>query len=165
MVSRYKYVNFKTKKMKRIVIVYENISKKLNNAKDLPLLFMRLVLAYGFYDPAIKKWNNMDDIISWFDSMGMPFPTINAYLSATTEMTGVVLLTLGLFTRLISFPLMVVMLVAINTVHWSNGFEAGNNGFEIPLYYLIMLFTLMIYGGGKISIDNLIKSATKKIKG
>ncbi len=163
MVWRYKYVNFKTKKMKKLVVVYNNISNKLSKAKDLPLLFMRLVLAYGFYDPAIKKWNNMSDIISWFDSMGMPFPTINAYMAATTEITGVVLLTLGLFTRIISIPLMVVMLVAINTVHWTNGFEAGNNGFEIPLYYLIMLFTLTIYGGGKISLDSLIKGATKKL--
>jgi len=149
--------------MKKLVVAYSNISNKLSKAKDLPLLFMRLVLAYGFYDPAIKKWNNMSDIISWFDSVGMPFPTINAYMAATTEITGVILLTLGLFTRIISIPLMVVMLVAINTVHWSNGFEAGNNGFEIPLYYLIMLFTLTIYGGGKISLDSLIKGATKKL--
>ncbi|NOY50487.1 MAG: DoxX family protein [Chlorobi bacterium] len=130
-------------------------------AKDLPLFFMRIVLAYGFWGPAMMKWNNIDGIIEWFDSMGMPMPALNAYLSASTEMAGVILLSLGLFTRLISIPLMVVMLVAIFTVHYSNGFEAGNNGFEIPLYYLLMLLSLTIYGGGKISIDYVIKRATK----
>ena len=48
------------------------------------------------------------------------------------------------------------MLVAIVTVHMGNGFEAGNNGFEIPLYYILMLFILVVNGAGKISIDNLL---------
>jgi len=49
------------------------------------------------------------------------------------------------------------MLVAIKTVHLANGFEAGSNGYEIPLYYIIMLITLVVYGPGKISIDRIIK--------
>jgi len=138
------------------------ISEKTEMAKDLPLLFMRLVLAYGFWGPATMKWNNMDGIIEWFEGMGMPFPTLNAYLAASTEMAGVFLLLFGLFTRLISIPLMVVMLVAVFTVHFTNGFEAGNNGFEIPLYYLIMLFTLTVYGAGRFSLDSIIKRATKE---
>lgn len=145
----------------RLTKVCKIISDKTEHLKSLPLLFMRLALAYGFWGPAKMKWNNIDAIVEWFEGMGMPFPTINAYLAAGTEMTGVFLLTIGLFTRLISIPLMVVMLVAIFTVHFTNGFEAGNNGFEIPLYYLLMLFTLTIYGSGKFSIDNIIKSATK----
>ncbi len=127
-----------------------NFTRKLN---DIPLLLMRLILAYGFYGPAMMKWRNMKGIIDWFDSMGIPFPGLNAYLSATTEILGVVLLTLGIGVRLITVPLMIVMLVAIFSVHINNGFEAGANGFEIPLYYLIMLFTLFVYGPGKISVQ------------
>jgi hypothetical protein len=61
------------------------------------------------------------------------------------------------------------MIVAIKTVHWANGFDAGNNGFEIPLYYLIMLLTLMVFGSGKISLDNFINNrhsalSNKKIR-
>tara|TARA_Y100001934_G_C11658279_1_gene453212 strand:+ start:118 stop:381 length:264 start_codon:yes stop_codon:yes gene_type:complete len=86
----------------------------------------------------------------------MPLPALNAYIAATTEALGVLLLTLGLGVRLISIPLIITMIVAIKTVHWGNGFEAGNNGFEIPLYYIVMLFTLVIYGGGKFSLDYFI---------
>ena len=64
---------------------------------------------------------------------------------------------IGIGVRFISIPLMVIMLVAITTVHFGNGFEAGDNGFEIPLYYLLMLFTLFVYGGGKLSLDGFIK--------
>ncbi len=137
--------------------VCDSISKKIKSLESLPLLFMRLVLAYGFWGPAMMKWKNMDGIIDWFSSMGIPFPAVNAYLSATTEITGSILLLLGFATRLISIPLIIVMLVAIFSVHISNGFEAGNNGFEIPLYYLIMLFTLFVYGPGKYSIQYLLR--------
>ena len=51
---------------------------------------------------------------------------------------------------------MVVMVVAITLVHLPNGFSSGDNGFEIPLYYLIMLFVLLTHGAGKISVDALL---------
>lgn len=124
--------------------------------QSIPLLLFRLVLAYGFFVPAKMKWGNIDGIAEWFGSMNIPLPTINAYMAATTEALGVVLLTLGLATRLISIPLMFVMVVAILTVHLGNGFEAGDNGFEIPLYYLLMLLTLVISGPGKYSVDSIL---------
>ena len=43
----------------------------------------------------------------------------------------------------------------------SNGFEAGANGFEIPLYYLLMLVSLIITGPGKLSVDALIDKEKK----
>ena len=143
----------------KILNKYETAVGFLRKFSDLPLLFMRLVLAYGFWGTGMMKWKNIDGVAEWFGSLGIPFPTLNAYLAATTEVIGVFFLLFGLFIRIISLPLMFVMLVAIFTVHLHNGFEAGNNGFEIPLYYLIMLFTLFIYGGGKISLDNVLRRA------
>ena len=109
----------------------------------------------------MMKWGNIEGIAQWFESLGYPLPLFNAYAAATTEIAGAVLLLLGFGTRLISIPLIFVMIIAITTVHWTGGFEAGNNGFEIPLYYMIMLFTLLIYGGGNISLNGLIKKFQK----
>ncbi len=128
----------------------------LGHGRDAALLFARLAVAYGFYEPAMQKWSDIHAVSVWFESMGYPFPTLNAYMAATTEITGVVLLTLGLFTRLISIPLMVVMVVAILTVHLPNGFGAGNNGFEIPLYYMLFLAIFASFGAGKFSLDHLL---------
>ncbi len=141
----------------KMIGVCDTFSSKTEMLKDLPLLFMRLILAYGFWGPGMMKWKDINSIANWFESMDYPMPLFNAYAAATTEVAGAVLLVLGFATRLISIPLIVVMLVAIFTVHGANGFEAGNNGFEIPLYYLIMLFTLTIYGGGKISLEGVIR--------
>ena len=139
--------------LKTIYPITKNI---LSNGQSISLLFARLTVAYGFYQPAMQKWSDISSVADWFGTLGIPFPTLNAYLAASTELLGVVLLTLGLFTRLISVPLMVVMVVAITTVHLSHGFAAGDNGFEIPLYYLLFLALFASLGAGKLSLDHLL---------
>jgi putative oxidoreductase len=135
---------------------YDSLVNHIKKASSVPLLLLRLILAYGFYGPAKMKWKDINSVANWFESIGIPAPAFNAYLAAGTETLGIILLILGLGTRLIAIPLMITMLVAIKTVHWANGFEAADNGFEIPLYYIIMLLTLLVYGSGKWSLDYLI---------
>jgi len=129
--------------------------------QSIALLIARLIIAYGFYEPAMSKWKDIDSVAGWFASMGIPFPTLNAYMAAGTEILGVGLLVLGLFTRLISLPLIVIMIVAIFTVHLDNGFSAGTNGFEIPLYYMIFLMIFVSHGAGKFSLDNVFFNKNK----
>jgi len=136
--------------------LYPVIKRILNNGQSISLLLARVAVAYGFYMPAMEKWSDISAVADWFGSMGFPFPTLNAYMAATTELLGVILLTLGLFTRLISLPLMVIMVVAIATVHLSHGFSAGDNGFEIPLYYMLFLALFASLGAGKLSLDYLL---------
>ena len=140
----------------RLKEMYLEFSRLSEYLKSVSLLFARLLVAYGFYEPAMMKWNDINSVAQWFGSMGIPFPTLNAYMAASTEVAGVVLLTLGLFTRLISIPLIIIMIVAIVTVHINNGFSAGDNGFEIPLYYMSFLLIFFSHGAGKFSLDRLI---------
>ena len=136
--------------------IYPITKNILSHGQNISLLLARLTLAYGFYGPAMQKWSDISSVASWFGSLGIPFPTLNAYMVASMELLGVVLLTLGLFTRLISLPLIVVMVVAITTVHLAHGFSAGDNGFEIPLYYMLFLALFASLGAGKFSLDHLL---------
>jgi len=145
--------------------VLKKLNKKLTEIgskfQDLALLLLRLVLAYGFFGPAMMKWKDISAVGDWFASLGYPFPHLNAYLAGITELLGVVLLVLGLGTRLITLLLIFVMFVAITTIHLKHGFQAGNNGFEIPLYYAIMLFTLFAFGPGKYSLEYFLCKKNK----
>lgn len=82
--------------------IYQKFSRKMENLKDLPLLFFRLILAYGFYTPAVNKVKDFKSIAEWFESMNYPAPLLSAYLAGITEALGVVLLILGFGTRFIS---------------------------------------------------------------
>jgi putative oxidoreductase len=141
---------------------YRRLVRVLNNGQDLSLLFLRLLLAYGFWDTAKTKWDDIDSVAEWFYGLGIVAPKFNAYFAASVEMAGVFLLLFGLGTRLISIPLIITLIVAIKTVHWENGFASGNNGYEIALYYILMLFVLTCFGAGKLSIDYLIQKKTNR---
>ncbi len=148
--------------MNKIIYLYLNTTKILGKLEALPLLSARLVLAYVFYITGTAKWKDINSVAEWFASLHIPMPKLSAYLTASTEITGVVLLILGLGTRFIPLPLIAIMLVAIKTVHWQNGFAARNNGYETLLYFIVMLFTLIVFGAGKLSIDQLIKTKYKQ---
>ena len=134
---------------------YIEFTRLTQYSHSLALLFARLSIGYGFYNPAMNKWQDMPAIIKWFDSLGIFLPTISAYLAASVESIGVILLVLGLFTRIISIPLMFVMFIAITFVHLENGFSIADQGFEIPLYYFIFLMIFLSQGSGRFSLDHL----------
>ena len=159
--------------------IYKEFTRLSEYTSSLGLLGLRLILAYTFFAPAMMKWSDISSVAQWFEYMGIPFPTLNAYMAAGTEMAGVILLTLGLLTRFISIPLIVIMFVAIATVHGQNGFAFVNeavsftdayvngtlvegtiiqlqNGYELVLYYILMLFVLVGNGAGKFSVDRLL---------
>ena len=135
---------------------YLELSVLLDHFQSLALLFARLAVAYGFYQPALLKWSNFDNTVAWFAELGIPFAPLTTFLTASFEIVGVVLLSLGLFTRFISIPLMVILVGAIVTVHIGHGFSAGDNGFEIPLYYFLFLAFFASRGAGKFSLDRVI---------
>ena len=127
----------------------------LTYPKNLVLFILRLVLAYGFSAPAILKINYLNETMTWFENISIPFPVLTAYLVSGIESVGIVLLVIGLFTRYMAILLSCVMLGAIFFVHLPNGFSAVNNGFEIPLYYLIFLIIFATHGAGKYSLDRV----------
>jgi putative oxidoreductase len=128
----------------------------LSYPKNLILLMLRLIIAYGFSMPALLKVNYLEETATWFENISIPFPTLATYVVSGIESVGIVLLVVGLFTRYISILLSCVMLGAIFFVHLPNGFSAANGGFEIPLYYLLFLILFASYGAGKYSLDRLL---------
>lgn len=75
--------------------------------------------------------------VAWFSQptaeggLGLPFPWLLAFLATSTEVLGLICITLGLFTRIIAIPMMIVMSVASLMVHWSHGWLAiASNSME-----------------------------------
>lgn len=105
-------------------IYFETIGK-INYADGLAPLAFRLFLAPIMLQSGWTKYVGFDDTASWFEhSLGLPYPELMAALAVGAELVGGILLVIGLGTRLIVVPLMVVMLVAAFAVHWDNGWLA-----------------------------------------
>jgi putative oxidoreductase len=78
-----------------------------------------------------------------------------AAVNGLAEFGGGALLVLGLITPLGSAAVAGVMLVAIATVHWRNGFFSSNGGYEFNLLIVAAAIALAFTGPGTISIDDL----------
>jgi len=94
--------------------------------------------------------------LGWFVSNPAPFPFMRpAWLwmgaAAFSELIGGVLLIFGLMTRVGAFLLTCVMLAAIVGVHSPHFFAPA--GMEYPLVLLAGCLSLLMAGGGALSVD------------
>jgi putative oxidoreductase len=132
------------------------------------LLIVRVVLGVIFFAHGGQKvfgWfggPGLRGVVSYFkQSLGVPAPL--SVLAALTEFFGGLAMIVGLLVRPAAVGLIVVMLVAIATVHWRHGFflnwslEPGKgHGFEMNLALIGMALAVLVGGGGALSIDRLI---------
>lgn len=112
----------------KIVIAFQMLMDRLTSAQFLASLALRAYLAPVFWVVGMNKVNSFPDIVNWFGNpewgLGLPFPTLMAFLATAAEVGEAVLLALGLGTRWATIPLMITMLVAAFSVHWVNGWQA-----------------------------------------
>jgi len=94
----------------------------------------------------------------WMASIGLEPGLLMAALSGSAEFFGGVFLLLGLLTRPSALVVAFTMAVAIFSVHIHNGLFMSNNGYEYALALLAAAVSLIISGGGRASVDNLIAS-------
>jgi uncharacterized membrane protein YphA (DoxX/SURF4 family) len=109
-------------KMLKIAIQLCNQTKYFD---FLAPLFLRLYLVPIFWMAGITKFSNFSNTVDWFGNsdwgLDLPFPFLLVFLVASIELFGAIFLLFGLGVRLISIPLMIIMVVAAVTVHLKHG--------------------------------------------
>ena len=127
-------------------------------------LVLRLTLASVIFPHGAQK------LLGWFGGSGfegtmgfftqqMGLPSVIAFLVIMGESLGSLALLVGLLTRFTAASYIVIMLGAIATVHWPNGFfmnwfgKQAGEGFEYHLLVIGVSLTLLITGAGKWSLD------------
>ncbi len=90
----------------------------------------------------------------WLESIGLAPGLLMALLAGGAEFFGGLALILGLLTRPAAFALSIAMVVAIFSVHFSNGLFISNNGYEFGLALLAASLSLLASGGGKAAVDS-----------
>jgi putative oxidoreductase len=136
---------------------------------------LRLVIGYGFL---AHGWAKLGRGPAGFgkllDQIGAPLPELTAWVSTLIEIAGGLAILAGAFVAVVSVPLIVLMLVAMFTVHLRYGFSAINTigltadgpqfgppGYEVNLLYIAGLLALILAGAGPWSIDGWL-SARKR---
>lgn len=92
----------------------------------------------------------------YMESIGLAPGHLMAILAGGTEFFGGLALIIGLLARPAALGLTFLALVAIFTVHISNGLFMTNNGYEFALALLGGSLAVLIEGAGKLSVDRAI---------
>src|SRR6516162_3127094 len=131
---------------------------------------LRLVIGYGFVAHGWAKLSRGPaGFAKLLEQIGAPLPEVTAWVSTLIEVLGGLAILVGAFVAAVSLPLIVMMLVAMFTVHLRYGFSAINTigltadgpqfgppGYEVNLLYIAGLLALLLGGAGPFSIDRLL---------
>jgi len=143
----------------RVNGLVENTTGKL--AFIAPLA-TRIVIGLAFFQAGTGKFRHFENVVGFFQGLGIPFPAFNAGLVATMETVGGLMLIFGLFTRFFAAGLSVTMVVALLTADTANFLASWGGASEISptdvtaFTFLLFLLWLIFYGAGKLSLDALL---------
>lgn len=128
----------------------------LHAGRWLGPLVVRLSFGYFWLETGIAKVQNLDGFTQRFVGWGIPFPAFSAGMSAWTELVGGLLIMLGLFTRLVSIPMIINMAVAVTLVVSKNLMGLDDYVEADEIVYSLIFFWLLMAGPGKVSLDTLL---------
>ena len=136
---------------------------KLNSVHPyVSTLGLRLLLAYEFWESGVMKFGGANWFADIMQQFPFPFNIIPAdvswQLATWSELLGAIALVLGFGTRFFSLSLIIVTIVAWYAVHAGNGYNVSNNGWKLPLIYLVMFVPLLLGGAGRLSLDYWMKT-------
>ena len=126
-------------------------------------LATRIVIGLAFFQTGTGKFRNFENVIGFFDSLGIPFPAFNAGLVASMETIGGLMLMLGLFTRFFAGGLSITMVVALLTADTADFLASWGSASELSptdvasFTFLLFLLWLVFYGAGTLSLDALLR--------
>jgi putative oxidoreductase len=137
---------------------------------------LRLIIGIGFFLHGYAKLaRGPDDFTHILSALGMSHPALLAWATIIVEIAGGLAVIAGLFIPLASVPMIIVLLVAIFTVHLPNGFSSiklqsvtsagahfGQPGYETDLLYICGIIALVLGGSGPLALDRyLLRFLTK----
>ena len=143
--------------------IYGFFIKIGSNLQSLFLLYMRATWGHQFFLAGLDKFKEIPKTIESFAGLGIPHPEFHAYTVSFFESVGGILLVVGFASRLISIPLIFIMITALSTAH-AEGLasfkwilDPKSLVLQDPYPFLITALVVLIFGPGRISLDAWIK--------
>jgi putative oxidoreductase len=127
---------------------------------DLAAALLRTGLGAMFIAHALLKYFvfTLPGTAQFFGSLGLPEAL--GYATFAAELVGGVLLLLGVYTRVVAFALLPVLLGAL-WVHAGNGwlFSAPNGGWEYPAFLALVSVVVGLLGNGAFAVQSRQRNA------
>ena len=150
--------------MNQLLNTYRRVISAFSSLQSAMLLVVRLYWGFQFAQAGWGHLHSLPKLVSYFTSLNIPFPALNAPFIGCLEFIGGILMMLGLLSRPIAFLLACDMFVAFWAgehsafVSFFSDLVSGNSKFVDATAYTFLFASLMIliFGAGLFSVDTLI---------
>ena len=137
-----------------------------NTMNDNRTIIIRLIVGLVFLSEGIQKFLFPELLgTGRFLKIGFSHPAFWAYFTGIFEIICSLFVLLGLFIRLFSIPLIIIMITAFITTKWpiliEKGFWVMAHEYRTDFAMTFLLLYLIIYGSGGGSIDSKRKDLLK----
>jgi putative oxidoreductase len=125
------------------------------------ILFLRVIVGGTMFAHGTQKlfgWfggPGLRGTAGFFGSLRFRSPLAMAAIAALSETAGL-LFAFGLLTPFAALAIASVMVVAVGSVHFKNGFFAGNGGYEFNLTLFAVAVAVAATGPGRFSLDRAL---------
>jgi uncharacterized membrane protein YphA (DoxX/SURF4 family) len=126
------------------------------------VIFIRLAVGLIFFTQGVLKYIDPKMGVVRFARIGFPYPAFTAHFVGTFEIVCGLLVLVGLFTRIASIPLLIVILTAIATtkipelITPAQGFWFMVSDARTDFAMTMCLLFLIVIGAGAWSLDAVI---------
>jgi putative oxidoreductase len=149
----------------RVVDIAYPLLQKLT--LSVALLLMRIIYGWQFFSAGSGKLKNIEKPAAFFAEIGIPLPTLNAYVVGALETFGGLALLVGIASRLSAGVLTVTMVVAYITTEMEALqllFGDGDPSKVIaaaPFWFLMTCVAILSCGPGWFSVDGIISGLAR----
>lgn len=139
----------------------------LNTMNDNRTIIIRVIVGLTFLSEGIQKLLFPELLgTGRFIKIGFSHPAFWAYFTGIFEIACSVFILIGLFTRLFSIPLLIIMITAFVTTKIpfliEKGFWVMAHEYRTDFAMTFLLIYLLIYGSGNWSFDSIITKSLKE---
>ena len=146
--------------------LYDRLIRASNSLQSPFLLAVRLYWGWQFAEAGWGKLGNIGRVTSFFTSLGIPAPALNAWFVSGLELVGGILLILGLGSRPIALLLAIDMAVAYLTAEHEAVVQLFSDPDKFiaatPFTFLFASLIILIFGPGRFSLDAMFAQKLKK---
>lgn len=148
-------MNTLQQKLTPISQLYLNLANKISLLEPIALLVARIYVAWAFFASGLTKLRDWDSTLFLFEeeySVPLLPYELAAYLGTAAEIIFPLLLIVGLASRFSAFGLFFVNIVAVISLE-----DIPAAAFAEHVLWGTLLLQVVIFSGGRLSVDYLLK--------
>lgn len=148
-------------KSQRLLLTYYHIDKfTKKRIESISLFIARIYLFNVFFIAGLTKLRDWESTLFLFEyeySVPLLSPQLAAYLGTGTELILPTLILIGLFSSASAIGLFIFNIVAVFSLE-----EMSNAAMLLHVIWGLLIFCIMVWGAGKLSVDHFIQKTILK---